>query len=1432
MNTPRPRGPSPEALNARRIVDLLELRAAGKPDEVVYTYLLDDGAGEKTLTYGQLYDDARRVATLLLEHVSPGDRAILLFGSGLDFVLAFMGCQVAGVVPVPVMPPRDATPTELGRVMAIMDDVGANLIVTSEQLIQMGQAFFQTTSLAWLSVEDLQGVAKTSAVAVEDASDLALLQYTSGSTSRPRGVMVGHDNLMHNLADIYWAEGNSPGTISVSWLPMSHDMGLIEGVLQPLYRGGPVILMSPMAFLRRPLCWLEAISKYRATVSGGPNFAYDLVLRRLGDEPPPDLDLSCWRFAYNGSEPVSAETIKSFTSRLACRGFRPEAIHPLFGIAEATLGVTEGRHDQPPRYQQRVGPGGIRTVVSCGVTAADMELVIVDPQSHQALADGEEGEIWLNGPCVTRGYWRQPEQTREVFDARIAGRDKPYLRTGDLGFIVDGEVYISGRIKEVIISRGRNIHPQDMEQTAQKAHPMVRPGGVVVFAIPGHEEAAGVVAEIDKKLWAAGPTPAQLEQVASDVRRSVTIAHGVPIEVTALVKPGTLPRTTSGKRQRLRVAKMWEGGKLESLFEVKQGGDASDASLDGYLKDRVAGLLGLHPDSIDESRTLAELGLDSLRTLELLVDLHARFPGVSLADMLTRSLSDLADSRGPRNEEPWFEDAKLPEDIRCDVGASEASFGKVLVTGATGFLGGSVTTRLLESSDTTVVALVRGEKGRERLLETLRQHPDWRADWDRRIEAVAGDLAQPNLGLEPALYDQLVGGLDAIYHIAAMVNWVYPYPALSDANVAGTEALLRLACRGATPFVYVSTSAVCWSFGATHEVDEDTDPMTHIDGIHLNYVRTKAVAESLVRQASARGLAATVVRPGLIFSHSKTGDHSPGDFLSALFKGCIEMGAAPDLDWSLEVCPVDDVARVVVDHVRRTPGVTTLHAEPARRRLWRGAVLWMALRGYDVELVPYDRWCERLEAHARDPAAALRPLLPFFTWPVDGLGSLRLPQLYEESRRNPMNSERSRLALRGQQPSALDARLLQKTFDNLVDCGYLPAARAVARHPSSEADPSTTFFQTLLRRHFDDAHLTLLDATPMGWGADSPGEHGIIGELASWRHGRAAGLSRVELSFINGSGVTEQLAVVLKAQVPDGHTLDVGGEVATLCNPELGEAWQTHRARSEVCLSHIREAAIYALEDEPLARHRPVLYGAADGVLVMEDLTGMSLLNSAEQQGWSATQIAAAIEGIGAVHAHWFGAPPTAPWLGPPRECAQQQSLWTALAEVALEQSFARCMGESGAARYKYLLGEVERWSAVETAMPRTLIHNDFSPRNIAIRPDGRLCAYDWELARVGLPQRDLAEFLCFTLDPDVTEDTLTHWVDFHREVVEQGAGETVDRDAWRLGFGAAMADFMVTRLPLYAMISRFHPQPFLDRVVKTWVSIDRHMGFDRGGPQ
>lgn len=579
-----PRGPSKEVCAARRIVEVLGLRASLQPDDVAYSFLGEDDQLGASLTYGQLLEDASRVATRVLMHASPGERAVLLFASSLEFIQAFLGCQIAGVIPVPVMPPRQVTAAEAGRVISIVGDADAAVVITTTKILAVAQGFLGAhpalSAVSWITADELDGLALTPTCSAEDAGPLALLQYTSGSTSRPRGVMVGHDNLMHNLGDIYWTERNHEETVSVSWLPMSHDMGLIEGVLQPLYSGHRAYLMSPAQFMARPLRWLEAISTYGATVSGGPNFAYDLVLRRLGDGPLPAYRFSQWQFAYNGSEPVSLQTMERFARRMAPCGFAPDAFAPMFGMAEATLGVTDGRRGEGLRSQSRVGVGGERVVVSLGSPASPTRVAIVDPQSTRRVADGEEAEVWVRGPSVARGYWRHPEQTEATFGATIQGEGQDrWLRTGDLGFALDGELFISGRSKEVIVCRGQNIFPQDLEVTAERAHPLIRPGGAVAFRVERRtDEAAFLVIEVDRAALKRGVTPAQLKDAARVVRRRVASTHAVPVEDVLLVKPGTVPRTTSGKRQRLLVRRMHSEGQLEPLANATSPAWPDDSS--------------------------------------------------------------------------------------------------------------------------------------------------------------------------------------------------------------------------------------------------------------------------------------------------------------------------------------------------------------------------------------------------------------------------------------------------------------------------------------------------------------------------------------------------------------------------------------------------------------------------------------------------------------------------------------------------------------------------------------------------------------------------------------------------------------------------------------------------------------------------------------
>jgi thioester reductase-like protein len=1382
-----PFAPCAEVATAATLVEVLAWRAETTPEKVGYTWLEGEGlTDEEPLTYGALYGQVCRAACVLSETLANGDRAILLFESGLDFLRALLGCQAAGCVPVPVMPPRDGSPSEVGRVLRILADAATQTVVTTAPIAALAKALPGAEALRWL-VLDPDTLAAAAPAPPRAAAQLALLQYTSGSTRAPRGVMVGHDNLLRNLAYIYWGENSSPETVSVSWLPMTHDMGLVEGVLQPLYSGRPAFLFSPRSFLRSPVGWLEVISRTGAAVSGGPNFAYDLVLRRLGSGPLPDLDLSRWAFAYDGSEPVRAETIEAFCDRLAPRGFRRSAFQPLYGLAEATLGVTAGRFGAEPRFLRRVGACGVRRVVSCGVPPDDLQVMVVDPETARPLAPGEEGEIWLQGPCIARGYWRAPEATEETFGATLPGSAIRYLRTGDLGFVHDGEVFVTGRRKELIVCRGANVHPGDLEATAEAAHPRLRPGGAVAFGIERDGlEAVVVVAEI-----ARGSDPHEpLGPIVSAVRRAVARTHGVPVAQVALVPAGTIPRTTSGKRQRALVARSWHQAKLPVLAS---GGpeSAPQESLADWLPARVATLLGTEASALDLARTLPELGLGSLAIIELLSELEARFGRGSLGALLTRPLGALTDEV-EQSVSPSAQ-ARLPDSLVFRPGPLSPPAGDaVLLTGATGWLGGYLARSLLQSTRHRLICLVRGDPGR--LLATLSAVPGWREEWAPRVEAVAGDLAAAGLGLGETQLEALSGRLGGIVHAGAMVNWVYPFSALAAANVGGTHSLLALAARRSTPLVYVSSLACCWSLTASGIVDESTDPAEHLDGIHLDYVRTKAVAESLVRQAGERGLPIRVLRPGLIIGDSETGHHSPGDFLSALFRGCIELGAAPDLDWELEVCPVDEVARVAVtalDALGREGSPGTVHLQSPERRPWRGVVLWMALRGHALALLPYDLWCERLvDAPASN---ALRPLEAFFVRPA--AGELRLPQLYERSRRNRIES---RFAPVG---SPLDALFLERTFRDLTAQGYLPGPDDAAQRPLPTR--SVSQLARCLGRAVDE-----VEEVPWPQGHTSAS---LIGELASWRYGRAAGVRRLRLR--SGS---ERWTVVEKGQVEDWMALDIGERVAWLCSPALGAAWRAHRDHSEAVRSAEREAALYQLADPRLRAHSPRCLGVGPGVLLLEDLSGVAT-------DWDTlTTVQAAIRGLAQLHA--IG-PVHAPWTAPPRTAAElkiQQPLWDALAEHAMAGPVGRWLGTRGRDRYRALLAELPEWAALADALPQTLIHNDLSPRNAIVR-DGVLCAWDWELARTGLPQRDLAELLCFTW----TGGYLSELLELHRSELARAGGVAPDASAWRAGFEVALADLLVTRISLYAMIDGFQRQPFLERVVRTWVQLDTQIRGD-----
>ncbi|HWU91111.1 MAG TPA: fatty acyl-AMP ligase, partial [Kofleriaceae bacterium] len=545
---------------------MLRARASSDAGRRLVTMLADNGQETGQLTFDELERRARRIAAAIQKVARPGERAVLLYPPGLDYIAGLFGAMAAGVIAVPAYPP-DPTRLErtLPRLRAIVADSRATVVLTTAVIRSMAGFLAaqapDLSALTWLATDTVEPDAEAGwqdlGVA---AQDIAILQYTSGSTGTPKGAMLSHGNLVQNIRLIAERFGFREESVEVCWLPPYHDMGLIGGILTPLVTGFSLVLMQPLAFLKRPGLWLEAISRYGGTHCGGPNFAFELCARRISEQERASLDLSSWQVAFCGAEPIHAAVVERFIATFARHGFRRRAFLPCYGLAEATLLVSAKDHAQEPRLHSvqaaelehgraiaapATAPK-VRTLVSCGRTGDAHEIAVVDPESRRACADGVIGEVWVRGPSVAQGYWQRPDESREVFGAvRADTDDGPYLRTGDLGFIDRGELFITGRRKDLIIIRGRNHYPQDIEATAASSHAALRAGCTTAFSVEvDGEERLVIVQEVDPR------RATDLDEVMGAIRLGVTEQHDVQPGAIALISPGSLPKTTSGKVQR------------------------------------------------------------------------------------------------------------------------------------------------------------------------------------------------------------------------------------------------------------------------------------------------------------------------------------------------------------------------------------------------------------------------------------------------------------------------------------------------------------------------------------------------------------------------------------------------------------------------------------------------------------------------------------------------------------------------------------------------------------------------------------------------------------------------------------------------------------------------------------------------------------------
>lgn len=556
--------------------DRLSQLATEVPDRTAYTFLSGRQADELSITYSELHQAVNAMARQLL-HDHPGhEKAVLMYEPGLDFIKAFFACLYAGIVAVPINPPHGTR--HAGRLDAVMQDSGATLVLTSSTTprragvqapgsgAQPGSVWVETDTLSLAAGDWVE-------LPAAKASALALLQYTSGSTATPKGVQITHRNIMANQRMIRAAFEHDAQSVVVGWLPHYHDMGLIGNILQPVYVGCRCILMSPMYFLQQPLRWLQAISKYRATTSGGPNFAYDLCARELDPDNCAGLDLSTWSLAFCGAERVHPETLARFERAFSPAGFRRKAFYPCYGLAEATLMATGGLKAARPvvrrfdkvALEQNLAKQVLfrrrRTVelTGCGTALPGEELVIVDPQTLRPCLDEHVGEIWISGANVSQGYWQRPDENRDTFAAFTVDSRGPFFRTGDLGFLQKGELFVTGRMKELIIIRGQNIFPNDIELHVSTCDPELRPLSCIAFSIDVQgEEQLVILAESNKRRMS------DRDRVIAKIQQTVVETYGIRADHIDVLDPLRLPRTSSGKLQRLLCKK----SHLEGLAAV------------------------------------------------------------------------------------------------------------------------------------------------------------------------------------------------------------------------------------------------------------------------------------------------------------------------------------------------------------------------------------------------------------------------------------------------------------------------------------------------------------------------------------------------------------------------------------------------------------------------------------------------------------------------------------------------------------------------------------------------------------------------------------------------------------------------------------------------------------------------------------------------
>lgn len=1473
----------------KSLVEVLDYRAAFQPDKTAFIFLQDNVLTELKITYSELQSRAKSIAARLLQKTEMGDRALLLYPPGIDYIEAFFGCLYAGVIALPVFPP-DTTGVRrsISRLTSIIANADPSVVLTNCSTMDMRKVLI-SNEIKYEGIELIEtDLIETSSVSANDLPEInrdsiAFLQYTSGSTKNPKGVMIRHDNMLNNLEYIQHGAELSAKDISVLWLPFFHDMGLVNGVLQPVYTGYLSIFMSPVSFLRNPVRWLQAISDYKATYSGGPNFGYKLCASRISQELKNGIDLSSLRCAFIGAEPIQKKDVESFSESFSSCGFRKGAFYTAYGLAEATVAVSGGLVSEPPIFLP-VDPDSLQKdivkivdnndsakhISGCGRIWPGMQVIIVDPVSLKEKRPYCIGEVWVKGGSVSPGYWNNSEDSDYTFNAYTSDTGEgPFLRTGDLGFIHDMELFVTGRLKDLIIVNGENHYPQDIEATVEQCSPYIRSGCIAAFSVNmDNEERPAILCEIRS-------IDADITGISEKIRMAVSKNHNLSLYGAGFVKPGAIFKTSSGKIQRNACRRAFLEGTsdliekkvfikekvVETAERVSERPQIDALMLISSEEDRVtflinflckgiADILKLKPEDISPETFINSCGIDSIDAVEIAVKIEKNF-GILIAindffeDISIRKLAiRINDVLIKTGSNIFFENNKAGTDIfKVSDNVERMESGRIpFFPGITHYSDEAVNTRLKWVEKFSGVSL----------------------------QSINKSIYNNNSGVLAGNIENYIGSVQIPVGIAGPVKVNGEHASgLVPVTVATTEgALVSSITRGAMACNYaggvnVHVNHQCMLRAPVFFCKDFHGAIRLEEWVRNNYGRIKSKAESVSSIAGLTRLNTHIFGDSLhIQFYYTTGDAAGQNMTtSCTWVACewiveqikdnheigfvdyfIEGNMSGDKKANYQNLITGRGINVIASiFIPKNILEKTLRVSVERyMRGWDAGVygsMQTGMMGFNVNFANVIAGI--FASTGQDMACIHESSTGIFMARRHGDGILfnaELPSLVigTVGGGTGLSTQRECLEIMGCSGSGKLFRLAEIIAASCValdisTSAAISANEFVKAHEKlgrnrpergiSRKDINNNYFNSLLK----NKGITISSFENIPLDANS----GIVSSFLNERSSGFQGIFRYILTVQNRA-VSEKRNAVLKIKSDDSEIIDMGNTLARLSGEDrLPGLFESQNHIFGFNSSHIRELEFYRKAKPGILDFCPEIFGierndqSGNFAILMEDLSGCSHFNiSVSDNKFEPETIKNVLTAMSRMHSvYWnraeeVSAIPDINYLKP----KNYSSALELLKEITLynRNRFPEFIDNSLYVIYSGFLDNLSSSILSMNSYHQTLIHNDFNPRNFCLREvDGakKLVLYDWELASYRNPQYDLLEFLVNAMEEGFSMDLFDQYVDFYFGKLQEDCTIVLNRIEFEKVLFLNAVEMALVRFNLYLLVHNVAKFTFMEKI-------------------